>query len=123
MGGIESNNAKMTLQNVKAKFQCNVTIVQSLYKSIKESESILKIQPDLFLAFTDVNKRMALQPSWNPRYMLQGLKIGIVCKLEQKKAGTFEIALHKCHSIFFFFELSNMKNSNLFTKQMAIHLT
>lgn len=47
MGGIESNNAKMTLQNVKAKFQCNVTIVQSLYRSIKENKSILKIQSDL----------------------------------------------------------------------------
>lgn len=57
MGRIESNNAKMTLQNVKAKFQCNVTIVQSLYRSIKENESILKIQSDLFLAITDVNKK------------------------------------------------------------------
>lgn len=40
MGKIESNNAQMTLQNVTAKFQCNITIVQSLYESIKENKSV-----------------------------------------------------------------------------------
>lgn len=46
MGKIESNNAKMTLQNVTAKFQCNITIVQSLYEHIKD-KSILKIKANL----------------------------------------------------------------------------
>lgn len=40
MGKIESNNARMTLQNVTAKFQCNIAIVQSLYESRKENKSI-----------------------------------------------------------------------------------
>lgn len=40
MGKIESNNAKMTLENVTAKFQCNITILQSLCESIKENKSM-----------------------------------------------------------------------------------
>ena len=52
MGGLESNNAKMTLQNAKEKFQCNVTIVQSLHKGITENKSILKIQSDLCFCFS-----------------------------------------------------------------------
>lgn len=51
MGKIESNNAKMTLQNVTAKFQCNITIVQSLYESIKD-KSILKIKANLYCWFS-----------------------------------------------------------------------
>lgn len=47
MGKIESNNAKMTLQNVTAKFQCNITVVQSLYESIKDNKSIFKIKANL----------------------------------------------------------------------------
>lgn len=47
MGKIESNNGKMTLQNVTAKYQCNLTIVQSLHESIKENKSILKIKANL----------------------------------------------------------------------------
>lgn len=47
MGKIESNNAKMTLQNVAAKFQCNITIVRSLHERIKD-KSILKIKANLY---------------------------------------------------------------------------
>lgn len=48
MGKIESNNAKMTFKNVTAKFQCNITIVQSLYESIKDNKSILKMKANLY---------------------------------------------------------------------------
>lgn len=40
MGKIESDNAEMTLQNVTVKFQCNITVVQSLSESIKENKSV-----------------------------------------------------------------------------------
>lgn len=40
MGKIESDNAKMRLQNVTVKFQCNITVVQSLSESIKENNSV-----------------------------------------------------------------------------------